>query len=383
MGRKPRKINEELKSCLHINTDNGSTNALDLQLFALRNEETSDEVSPVISPPPIRKTRKFTAMLNGVATNQLTNISTRSSPLVVDNTTGDATIEQGNLTVFINKYLKLKGGGLRTSTYKLLDVCTMALTDQNHYRSKDANINTIVKIPLEKYMELCGTPLTKSSKDLTRKKVKDDLENLYNISLEWSESSGKKTKDFAKMRICTSVGIANGVISFGFSPEMASYLTNSYLMQYPIELLKTDERNPNSYHIGKKLLIHHSMDNNKLKGTSQILSVKKLLEVCPDIPTRELVMSTSRDLDRRIRVPFEKALDSLAFIDWEYCNSKGTPLSDEQLSAFDFSVFEELYIKFVVIGLQEQPARLQAKAEKKKQNSASKGTSRKRSGKAV
>ena len=356
-------------------TETRPADELDLQLFARTDEEKKDRVAPHITATDTAEPKLFTAMLNGTATNQLTNISTRSTPPKFDAYTKTATIEQGTLKVFIDSYNELTGG-LRTSTHKLLDACTLALTQQNNYRGKDSELNPCVTIPLERFMELCGIPLTKPSKDKTRRKVKEDLETLYHISLEWTETSGNKTKDFAKMRVCDKIALVRGNILFSFSVDMARYLTNSYLMQYPIELLKVDERNPNNYHIGKKLLLHNSIDNNKRKGTANILSVKSLLEVCPDIPTYEQVLATDRALDRRIKVPFETALNSLSsFIIWEYCNSKGVPLTEEQLQATDYSTFIKLYIKFDVLGVPDQTARLERKAEqvtKKKKRTTSK-----------
>ena len=294
----------------------------------------------------------YAAILNGTATNQLTRINTKSVPPMIDIITGNATIEKGTLKIFIDKYSKLKG--VRTSTLKLLDTCTMYLTSQNNYRGNDKDINPNITIPLEHYMKLCGIPLTKSSKDKTRRKIKEDLETLYHISLEWTEPIGKKTKDFAKMRICDKIAVIRGNIVFNFSKDMAKYLTNAYIMHYPMELLKVDERNSNSYPLGRKLLLHQSMNNNKKKKTSDIISVKSLLEVCPDIPMYESVMNEGRQLDQRIRTPLEKALNSLDFITWEYCNSKGIPLTEKQLTSTDYKVFEKFYVKFDVLGFPTQ-----------------------------
>ena len=339
---------------------------LNLQLFASPDAESKSKISPSITPTDTAEPKPFTAMLNGTATNKLTNISTRSNPPIIDAITGNATIEQGTLKVFIDKYSELTGG-LRTSTHKLLDACTIELTRQNNYRGKDEKLNPLVTIPLEHFMELCGIPLTKPSKDKARRKVKEDLDTLYHISLEWTETSGKKTKDFAKMRVCDKVALVRGNIVFSFSLDMARYLTNAYLMQYPMDLLKVDERNPNTYHIGKKLLLHNSIDNNQRKGTAHILSVKSLLEVCPDIPTYEQVLATDRAIDRRIKAPFETALNSLSsFIRWEYCNSKGIPLTEEQLTSTDYGTFEKLFIRFEVIGEPDQTARLEARADEAK-----------------
>lgn len=88
----------------------------------------------------------------------------------------------------------------------------------------------------------------------------------------------------------------------------------------------------------------------RLKGTSNIISVKSLLEVCPGIPTYEELFRLNRSIDQRIKTPFEKTLDSLKFIRWEYSNSKRVPLTEEQILSVDYKTFEKLYIKFNVTG---------------------------------
>ena len=322
-----------------------------------------DKISPTLRPSKTPDKGAFSPMLQGTGTNKLTQISTRKTDPAVDAITGLATITNGNLTVFIEKYNNL-AGGLRISTHKLLDACTIALTAQNNYRGS-GEPKTTVTIPLEDYMSRCGIPITKPSKDKTRRKVKEDLEALYSTSIEWSEPSGKNTKDFAKMRICTAIAIKNGDIIMDFSPSIATYLTHAYVMQYPIELFKADERNPSSYYMGKKLLQHNSIDNNQRKGTANIISVKALLESCPDIPTYEEVMAADRHLEQRIKTPFENALNSLnSFIKWEYSNSKGVPLTDEQLQDFNYSVFIDCYINFAVLNAPDPTPRLTAKAER-------------------
>ena len=314
-------------------------------------------------PAPEPDKGAFSPMLQGTGTNKLTQISTRKNNPAVDAITGLATITNGNLTVFIEKYNNL-AGGLRISTHKLLDACTIALTAQNDYRGS-GEPKTTVTIPLEDYMSRCGKPLTKSSKDEMRKKVKQDLEALYSTSIEWSEPSGKNTKDFAKMRICTMVAVKNGNIVMDFSPSIATYLTHAYVMQYPIELFKADERNPSSYYMGKKLLQHNSIDNNQRKGTANIISVKALLESCPDIPTYEEVIATDGAVDRRIKASLENTLNSLSsLITWEYSNSKGAPLTNEQLQDFNYSVFIDCYIHFEVLNAPDPTPRLVAKAER-------------------
>lgn len=301
-------------------------------------------IVPVLDTPG-----RFRPMLQGTGTNQLTQVSSRSSKADIDEITGMATINSGSLTVFIEKYNDLTGG-LRVSTHKLLDACTIMLTAQNHYRG-NGPMNTLVSIPLDDYMVQCGIPMTKASKDKMRRKVKEDLEVLYNTSIEWSENAGNQgTKDYAKMRIISMHGIHRGNIQVRFSEDMAAYLTHAYVMQYATELFKLDERNASAYYLGKKLLLHNSIRNNQRRGTSGMLSVKALLESAPDIPTYEDVMASDRHLDRKIITPFENALDALSgVVRWHYANAKGVLLTDAQVKGMNYDVFIRSYVQFEVI----------------------------------
>lgn len=298
---------------------------------------------------PDAKENRFSSMLQGKGTNRLTQISMRKSAPAIDGITGLATLTDGFLTVFVDKYNELTEG-LRLSTHKLFDIFTIAITAQNGYRTTGA-LETTVIVPLDEYMKKCGIPLTKASKDKARRKVKEDLDILYNTSIEWSEPSGKEIKDYMKMRIITSQGIKNGKIIVSFSPEIVRYLTNAYIMQYPEGILKISEKNTNSYYFGKKLLLHHSISNNKVKGTSNIISVRAVLESTPELPDYDEISKTDRHLSRRIIEPFERDMNALSSVlRWEYCNTGGEPLTDNQINNFNYNTFIGCYVQFEVLG---------------------------------
>ena len=141
-------------------------------------------------------------------------------------------------------------------------------------------------------------------------------------------------------------------------------------MQYPMEILKIDERNPAAYHIGRKLALHNSIEKNQKVGTANIISVKSLLSAAPDIPSGAEVAATDRHFERRIIAPFESALESIAnlVVSWEYANSKGVALTEAQLADFNYSVFSECYIVFQLSGAPNVLSRIlsgQPKAAKK------------------
>lgn len=344
------------------NTQNASGGEADRH-HSLDNKETASGFSP---------------MFQGVGTNRLAKVNSKKMKknIVVEPMSNVGIYNEDNFKIIIEKYDKATSQ-LSVGAHKLLDVFTMALTAQNQYRT-EGEINALVKVPLETYMKMCGIPLTASSKDETRKQVKIYLSALNSISLDWTEPGKKQARHFIHVGICANFyKISNGDIYFRYTPEMADYLIHAYVMYYPTKLLKIDGRNSASYYLGKKLAEHNSNNNNRAKGTSDIISVKCLLESCPIIPTYDEVIKTDKHLEDRIKRPFEKALDVLqenGIIQWEYCNGKKVPLSEEQLENGSYSVFSMLYVKFKIIGEEaiERPVQLPDKKNKKQSSTKTK-----------
>ena len=111
---------------------------------------------------------------------------------------------------------------------------------------------------------------------------------------------------------------------------------------------------------------HHRLDNNHKKGTANIISIAKLLEVAPEIPNIEAVRKVSGSWSERIRGSLEKALDALEdIVSWEYSNSKSVPLTDTQLELADYETFIKLFIKFDIKGAPDPTERLKKKKKEK------------------
>ena len=308
----------------------------------------------------------FVPLLNGTATNAFSIIGRKAKPTRINQLAdNEATIEKGDFKVFIEKYSNKKT--LKVGVVKLLDILAIKLTKLNHYKAKDANtLKRTVTFSLDEYMTYLDV---KDVKD-ARKRLKEALDTLYSISLEWEEKSRAEVKNYTKMRICEAQGINRGIVSFTFTADMANYLNQAYVMQYPLELLAISERNPNAYPIARKLALHHSIDNNHKKGTANIISIAKLLEVAPEIPNIEAVRKVNGSWGERIKGALEKALDTISdIIPWEYSNSKGAPLTDSQLDISDYDTFIKLYIKFDILGAPDPTKRLE---EKKKRVTARK-----------
>lgn len=301
-------------------------------------------------------------MLNGTATNRLAVIGRSAKPTRFNKlANNEATIENGDLKVFIEKHSDKKT--LKVGVVKLLDILAIKLTKLNHYKAKDANtLKRTVTFSLDEYMTYLDV---KDVKD-ARKRLKEALDTLYSISLEWGEKSRGEVKNYTKMRICEAQGINRGIVSFTFTKSMASYLNQAYIMQYPLDLLSISERNPNAYPIARKLALHHSIDNNHKKGTANIISVAKLLESAPEIPSIEVVRAGNQSWSDRIKDRLEKALDAIGHtISWEYSNSKGVPLTEKQLAMADYETFIKLFVKFDIKGAPDPTERLKKKKKEK------------------
>ena len=132
---------------------------------------------------------QFDTIRQGKATNQLTKVSDKGRNTRVNDITKEAKIEQGEITVFIDKYTEATSK-LSPTTYRLLDALTVKFTDTGAS-------NTLIQLPLNEYMDRCGLKDVKTA----RKQVKDELDRLYALSITWSDKVNGKQADFVKVRI--------------------------------------------------------------------------------------------------------------------------------------------------------------------------------------
>ncbi len=332
-------------------------------------ESTAPAISrvvPSILPTGEREKSTFSTIRQGTATNALTKIkpSTKRNT-IIDTITGTATITQGNLSITIPDFTKLKG--FRTSTYQLLDALTVALTETGAK-------SPAVALSLEEYMKKRGL----KDKKEARKQVTDDLETLFNATISFKEKRKKgQEQDFHDIRIIDSKGIRKGIITVTFGTAFYKILLGYPIMPYPAQLWELNsKRNPNSFYLLRKIAEHKNM--NVGKKNEDIIAVKTLLAVAPYLPSYEEVMNTDRAISRRIIEPFERDMDALEdTLTWTYCHSNNTPLTDEELSSMSYDTFISLLIKIDWKQYPDQTARLERKAKRIEQ--AEQGKKRKTS----
>lgn len=234
---------------------------------------------------------------------------------------------------------------------------------------KTDKINYTVKIPLLAYAEKRGYKVKEQPKatpqerekekkraqeaqKTARKRIKRDLDILYNCSFSWSEKINGDEEDFIDIRLLEARGIRNGYINITFSRTYANYLLKHRAMtQFDNRLLLIDGNHENAYFLANKIVNHNSMTKNQERGTANILSVKKLLEYS-NLPSIEELKKQRRGWEKRIKDPLENILDYLVFDikilkDWKYTKAKGEELSAEEADNItDYASFEKLYITF-------------------------------------
>ena len=319
-------------------------------------EEAEARLSPSLIADKEKNHSDFNTIRQGTATNTLTKVKANTEKnTIIDPITGTATITQGSLTITIPNFTEIIG--FKTSTYQLLDALTVVLTESG---AKD---NTVT-LPLAEYMKKRGLKNRKEA----RKQAVDDLNTLYNASISFKEKRKRgQEQNFLDIRLIDGKGINNGIITASFAQAFYNILKGYPIMPYPAQLWTLNgKRNPNSFYLLRKITEHKNM--NIGKRNEDIIAVKTLLAVAPNLPSYDEVMATGRQLNQRIIEPFER--DMNAFDDtltWHYCHSNDTPLTDEELNSMSYEVFINSLIKTTWRSYPDQTARLERKAERQEQ----------------
>lgn len=337
--------------------------------------------------PQAEEQQGYSHILQGKATNALAHTSKRS--MTANPVTGAGLATTDSVEVFIRNYNSIV---LNVPTHKVMDALTLKLTS-NFPHGKEATAESIdahraVELSVDEYMELCQLKDRKEA----RKQLSEATQALYDVSLEWDEvryyvpeGKKKRVKDTFhwKTRIIDTTGadldqdpVKRGKVAIKFSFDIAKYLSQAYIMPYPDKLLSISAKyNPHSYYIGRKLAEHHNMNIGK-ENASRI-SVRTLLEALPDLPSYDSIISTAgKNITQQIIQPFERDLIALRdtygiLTSWHYCNSKGEPLTDEQVESYSYSTWVQWLVEFELADYPDQRERL-AKIEERKRIAASK-----------
>ena len=322
------------------------------------------------------------AIYHGKATDAMATMSSRDA--VVDQITGRATIDNGEVKLVVQKFDSLQGT-LGVNTHKLLSVGVATFTALNNYdKREDRPIQPAVTFSLAEYAKWLGYDVeehpTDNEEDALKekrrvqrvlneaqKKIKRELQVLQATTLTWEEKVKGKAGDYDSISLFSRTAIRKGVVHMEFSLPMAKYLVLLPITQYPKTQLRIDGRNQNAYALGNKFAEHYNMDSNQKKGTANRLKVDTLLRVT-NLPTYEQTTKNRNSWTDRIKEPFETALEEVVRVgtlaNWEYTHAKGVPLTEEEASNItDYKTFSELYITYEMGEEVDHTERLARRAE--------------------
>lgn len=342
-------------------------------------------------PPILAKDGKasYLPMFHSKITDALAAFS--KYPPQLDRITKNAIFEKEDVKLLVREWAKLNAS-LSINTHKLLSVGVMLFTMLNNSGArKTGQIEYGVSIPLEEYINLSGRDLEalegdekkrQSALKEARKKIRKDLAILANSELTVKEKNG----EFINVKLVGTHGIKNGYIFLTIDPAFAACLLKLPIMQYPLALLGIDARNANAYVLGCKIAEHFSIYNNQLKGTADLLTVKSLLKAT-QLPTISEVRAKRKSWEERIKEPFETALELLkkngVITDWEYCKTKGEPLTDQE-AAFTNKGYEDwaaCLVKYSIIDKDNMAKKIiesLERSQERQQKRLEKGTKKKK-----
>lgn len=313
---------------------------------------------------------QFTKILQGKGTNAITYTTSRklktnrltdkgiyTTPNKVDVEVTDVSVNILNpivhrLFIILSDKLTQRLPHKNSQTYE------GPLTDEQleNYRT--------VTLSVDEYAELTDI----KHKPTARKQLENSIKTLYNTSVTWEEeviTKGKKNKKTSKhwlLHIISNIEvnkktkspIINGVATVKMAKETVQYLSEQGIMYYPLKLLKADlKAYPHILSAGFKLLQYFSL--NKIKGNSNtdIISVKRLIESMPSLPTYNEVRATKgQNVTKQIIEPVDRTLIELQKLGiikhWHYCNAKHIELTDEQITDYSYPEWINWYVKFTL-----------------------------------
>lgn len=236
----------------------------------------------------------YLPLLNSTATNLFGQLSVQKNDVAVVpiRFTNQAQIRNDGLCVTIEDFANLRAP-LSVGTLKVLDVLLLQLTEQNGIKTQ--NPDPMVKVFLDNYMSLLQIPDTKNARDEARKNLKNYLNTLDRISLDYMETStikakangrekgrSKKAQKRLNCKLFESCALQKGVIMAEFSSELVEHLiAHSYITQYPSALLRLSAREAAAYYLGKKLCFNYGLVKNVANNRNDFISVKSLLKSVP------------------------------------------------------------------------------------------------------
>lgn len=321
----------------------------------------------------------YSNVLQGKPIHGFIASSTKGGAIQINAVTHSGTMESEGVIITIDEEA-IQDIGSQTSKVLiiLLSVATAQLPHGSAVTVEAIQRGRLVGITLSKYMELCGVKDAKEA----RSQLNDAIKALYFVSLEWDEivyeiPEGKsrkvKTIKHHRMRITDHTitqeegnPVKHGVAEFRLSFDMAEYLSNSYIMPYPVALLTINTHyHPYSIPLGWKLCALHNL--NFGKDIANTTTVKTLLNAAKAIPRYSDLAQVGKIYERIIR-PFDRDLAALVeagvLSTYWYFDDNGNRIESGQLGLLNYAEFSALHIHYELKDYPDQTPRLEAKSKR-------------------
>lgn len=314
--------------------------------FALDIFNYCTELAEIIYPSG----KEYGKTLQGVMLNELTRMGRRTG--ANEPKQGDALFYTGeNVSLAFLKSSKYGGQAMTIPMHKVSsmyheELCKKLPADLSKLGKvtlDELGTYSKVRISLDSYMELTKT----KDKKTARKTIEEACDRLYEISFITMVNHETYKGRLFQSQMTKQRG---GIYEMEFSNDFLRYCATTTPAAFHKGMYQINGKtNPYAWSIGEKLRWYYEINRGREQATH--LSVAKLLEAVPDIPTYDEVMSSkTRAVARRIIEPIERDLDELQRLgvlkSWEYSNTKGLPLTKEQAENMNYETWSGLYIMY-------------------------------------
>ena len=284
-------------------------------------------------------------ILQGKLTNALAILSGKSFYCDKFSNVANGIINNVKFSIYDLNSLKA-GFKFDATVQRIFDIFILKLTPVLPYKKvmSDSEFKKYqrISITLKEYLSYCNIT---GNKTRAIEHLRNALNIIARIQVEFSDihfiKKNKSESEYYYFRIADGVtrDKSTGTYSIYFNIEFLKYLSKTYIMPFNARLFQINlHKNPNSYKLARRLLLHHNM--NFSKHNANIISIKSLIE-STDIPTYEQIKSKGR-LKQLIIEPFERDLNYLQqinFLQWNYKNEIN----------YSYDKWIDSYIKFTLL----------------------------------
>ena len=348
-------------------------------LSTLETERTLEDISHA-SDESREIATPYSNVLQGKPIHGLIASSTSPRNIEIDKVTHAGTINSDGVIITIDEEAIQD---ISPQTFKVLIILLTAVTSQLQSgaaaNAENINRGRAVKISIDEYMEACKIRDRKEA----RAQLNDAIKALYAVSLEWDETTyerpdGKsrkvKTTKHHRLRITDHTitpaegnPVRRGIAEFRFSFDMAEYLSNAYIMPYPMALLSINTHyHPYSIPIGWKLCALYNVNYGNAKRQN-VTTVETLLRAAKGIPSYQSLSKRGNVYDRLIR-PFDRDLTALeeagVISSYWYFDDEGNRIDRQLLGGLSYAEFSALNVHFEMSNYPDQTPRLEAKSKR-------------------